>query len=102
MRSLRALAWTEALTRMAPTGVSDELYAEAREQFSDRELSTLTFRVMGINAWNRANVASPLRRGLLLGPDAGARQNKLARPGADVQRLPSLAGRRTHSRFGVA
>jgi len=52
-----ALALTEALTQIAPTGVSDELYAELREQFSERELSTLTFRVMGINAWNRVNVA---------------------------------------------
>jgi AhpD family alkylhydroperoxidase len=52
-----ALAWTEALTRIAPTGISDELYADVREQFSEKELSTLTFRVMGINAWNRANVA---------------------------------------------
>jgi len=52
-----ALAWTEALTQMAPTGISDELYAEMREHFSEKELSTLTFRVMGINAWNRANVA---------------------------------------------
>lgn len=56
-RERAALAWTEALTRIAPTGVSDELYAEVREQFSEKELSTLTFRVMGINAWNRANVA---------------------------------------------
>ena len=52
-----ALALTEALTRIAPEGVSDELYAEAREQFSDKELSTLIFRIMVINAWNRANVA---------------------------------------------
>lgn len=52
-----ALALTEALTQIAPTGISDELYAEAREQFSEKELSTLTFRVMGINAWNRVNVA---------------------------------------------
>jgi AhpD family alkylhydroperoxidase len=52
-----ALAWTEALTRMEPTGISDQLYAEAREQFTEKELSTLTFRVMGINAWNRINVA---------------------------------------------
>jgi AhpD family alkylhydroperoxidase len=52
-----ALTWTEALTQIAPTGISDELYAEVREQFSEKELSTLTFRVMGINAWNRANVA---------------------------------------------
>lgn len=52
-----ALAWTEALTQLAPTGVSDELYAQLREEFSEKELSTLTFRVMTINAWNRANVA---------------------------------------------
>lgn len=56
-RERAALAWTEALTQMAPTGVPDELYAEVREQFSERELSTLTFVVMAINAWNRVNVA---------------------------------------------
>jgi AhpD family alkylhydroperoxidase len=52
-----ALAWTEALTRMDPTGVSDELFAELREHFSEKELAALTFRVMGINAWNRLHVA---------------------------------------------
>ena len=52
-----ALAWTEALTQIAPTGISDELYDEVREHFSEKELSTLTFRVMCINAFNRANVA---------------------------------------------
>ena len=52
-----ALAWTEALTRIAPDGIADDLYAQVREQFSDRELSALTFRVAGINAWNRVNVA---------------------------------------------
>ncbi len=52
-----ALALTEALTEIAPGGISDPLYAELREQFSEKELSTLIFRVAGINAWNRANVA---------------------------------------------
>jgi alkylhydroperoxidase family enzyme len=56
-RERAALAWTEALTRIAPEGVSDALYAEAREQFSEEELSTLTFRVTAINGWNRMNVA---------------------------------------------
>ena len=56
-RERAALAWTEALTRLAPTGIADELYAGMREQFSEKELSTLTFRVMTINAWNRVNVA---------------------------------------------
>jgi AhpD family alkylhydroperoxidase len=52
-----ALAWTEALTDIGPESVSDELYAEAREHFSEKELATLTFRVAAINAWNRPNVA---------------------------------------------
>jgi AhpD family alkylhydroperoxidase len=60
-----ALALTEALTHLAPTGVSDELYAELREQFSEKELSTLAFRVMGINAWNRVNVAFRHKPGAL-------------------------------------
>jgi AhpD family alkylhydroperoxidase len=52
-----ALALTEALTQMAPSGISDELYAEVRELFNEKELSMLVFRVMSVNAWNRANVA---------------------------------------------
>lgn len=59
-----AMAWTEALTRIAPTGVADELYAGMLEHFSEKELSTLTFRVMAINAWNRANVAFRTAPGL--------------------------------------
>jgi AhpD family alkylhydroperoxidase len=56
-RERAALAWTEALTRLAPEGVSDALYAEVREQFGERELSDLTFLVMAINGWNRASIA---------------------------------------------
>lgn len=52
-----ALALTEALTQIAPTGICDELYAELREQFNEQELSTLIFRVAAINAWNRVNIA---------------------------------------------
>lgn len=56
-RERAALAWTEALTRLAPEGISDTLYAEVREQFDDTALSDLTYQVMLINAWNRAGVA---------------------------------------------
>ncbi|MFT7772543.1 carboxymuconolactone decarboxylase family protein [Roseateles sp.] len=56
-RERTALAWTEALTCIAPEGVSDALYAEASEQFSQEELATLTWRVAAINGWNRMNVA---------------------------------------------
>ena len=52
-----ALAWTEALTHIDATGVSDTAYEDARAQFSEQELSELTFRVVAINGWNRMNVA---------------------------------------------
>jgi AhpD family alkylhydroperoxidase len=52
-----ALAWTEALTRIDPAGVSDAAYDEACQHFSEEELSQLTFRVAAINGWNRMNVA---------------------------------------------
>jgi AhpD family alkylhydroperoxidase len=56
-RERAALAWTEALTQLPPHGVSDDLYAQVREQFSEKELTELTYTVMAINAWNRVNVA---------------------------------------------
>ena len=52
-----ALGWTEALTRLAPEGVSDAIYGDARGHFSAEELSQLTFRVVAINGWNRMNAA---------------------------------------------
>ncbi|WP_151633435.1 carboxymuconolactone decarboxylase family protein [Noviherbaspirillum aerium] len=55
-RERAALDWTEALTRISPKGVSDDVYEFARTQFSEKELSDLTFLVMSINAWNRVNV----------------------------------------------
>jgi len=56
-RERAALAWTEVLTQLPPHGVSDEIYAHVREQFSEKELTDLTYAVMTINAWNRINVA---------------------------------------------
>jgi len=56
-RERAALAWTEALTRIPEHGIPDELYERVRSQFSEKELSDLTFQIMVINAWNRANVA---------------------------------------------
>ncbi len=56
-RERAALAWTEALTQLAPQGVPDEVYARVRTQLTDKEISDLTFHVMAINAWNRLNIA---------------------------------------------
>ncbi|RDK00056.1 carboxymuconolactone decarboxylase family protein [Paraburkholderia lacunae] len=56
-RERAALVWTEALTTLAELGVPDDIYERVRTQFSEKELSDLTYEVMSINAWNRANVA---------------------------------------------
>lgn len=55
-RERAALEWTEALTKIPAQGVPDELFQHVRTQFSDKELSDLTFVVMSINAWNRINI----------------------------------------------
>ncbi|HEY1066171.1 MAG TPA: carboxymuconolactone decarboxylase family protein [Pirellulales bacterium] len=55
-RERAALAWTEAVT-MIREGVSDEVFAEVREQFNDKELADLTLVVTAINAWNRVAIS---------------------------------------------
>jgi AhpD family alkylhydroperoxidase len=56
-RERAALAWTEALTLVAQTHVPDEVYDEARRQFSEEELVKLTVAVATINAWNRIAIS---------------------------------------------
>ena len=55
-RERAALAWTEALT-MLPNGVSDEVYAEATREFSEKKLTYLTSAIASINVWNRFGAA---------------------------------------------
>jgi AhpD family alkylhydroperoxidase len=55
-RERAALAWTEALTLLA-SGVSDEVYAQASAEFSEKELAYLTSAVASINVWNRFGAA---------------------------------------------
>ncbi|HKE80393.1 MAG TPA: carboxymuconolactone decarboxylase family protein [Solirubrobacteraceae bacterium] len=57
-RERAALAFTEAVTRIGPHGVPDEIYDAAAEQFSEAELGALLFLVMVSNAWNRLAVTS--------------------------------------------
>lgn len=56
-RERAAFAWTEAVTQISHGGVSDALYAQAREQFSEEELVKLTMVVAMINTWNRLSVS---------------------------------------------
>ncbi|WP_427307611.1 carboxymuconolactone decarboxylase family protein [Cupriavidus sp. H39] len=56
-RERAALAWTEAVTQLSAQGVPDDVYERVRTQYSEKELSDLTFLVGTINTWNRLNVA---------------------------------------------
>ena len=55
-RERAALAWTEALTQITH-GVSDELYADVRTEFSETELAYVSSAVGLINMWNRLGAA---------------------------------------------
>jgi AhpD family alkylhydroperoxidase len=55
-RERAALAWVEALTRIAG-GVPDDLYDEARKEFAEKELVDLTWAAAAINAWNRVAIS---------------------------------------------
>jgi len=58
-RERAALAWTEALTRMAAAPVEAGLYAQLQASFSEAEIANLTAAIAAINAWNR--IAGALR-----------------------------------------
>lgn len=52
-----ALAWTEAVTKIAETHAPDEEFATVRAIFSDQELADLTWAIAAINAWNRVAIS---------------------------------------------
>jgi AhpD family alkylhydroperoxidase len=56
-RERAALAWAEAVTLVAEGHVPDEVYEEARQQFSEEELVNLTMTLVTINSWNRLAIA---------------------------------------------
>ena len=56
-RERAALAWTEAVTLLSESHVPDDVYTQAREQFSEGEMVDLTIAVTTINSWNRLAVS---------------------------------------------
>ena len=56
-RERAALAWTEALTLVTQGHVSDDVYEEAREHFSEKELVDLSYAIIAINSRNRLAIA---------------------------------------------
>jgi len=52
-----ALAWTEAVTRVADTHIPDDVFERVRQQFTEKELADLTLAIVTINGWNRLAIA---------------------------------------------
>ena len=55
-RERAALAWTEALTDVAASGVPHDVYDRAVAEFGEEGLVALTIAIVAINGWNRLNV----------------------------------------------
>jgi AhpD family alkylhydroperoxidase len=55
-RERAALAFTEAVTLIANQRVPEDIYEQARQQFSDEELVKLMIAIVTINAWNRFTI----------------------------------------------
>lgn len=56
-REQAALAWTEAITRIADGHAPDDAYRQVRARFNDKELADLTLVIATINSYNRLNIA---------------------------------------------
>jgi AhpD family alkylhydroperoxidase len=56
-RERAALAWAEAVTCVAETGVPDEAFQAARTVFAERELVDLTIAIGLMNAYNRMAIS---------------------------------------------
>jgi AhpD family alkylhydroperoxidase len=52
-REQAAIAWTEILTRLSNTTVSDTDYQAVRQEFTEQEIGHLTTVIGVINVWNR-------------------------------------------------
>jgi len=55
-RERAALAWTEALTRLAETRAPDDVYAQLEAEFTPQEQVKLTMLINVINSFNRFGV----------------------------------------------
>ncbi|NHQ83593.1 carboxymuconolactone decarboxylase family protein [Chromobacterium vaccinii] len=51
-----ALAWAEALTRVASGHPEEALRAELARHFDDKEIVDLTWAIVAINGWNRVSI----------------------------------------------
>lgn len=69
-RERAALAWTEAVTKVAETHVPDDVYEKVRKHFAEKELADLTLAIATINAWNRLAISARAEPGTYQVPKA--------------------------------
>ncbi|MBZ5696149.1 MAG: carboxymuconolactone decarboxylase family protein [Acidobacteriia bacterium] len=55
-RERTALEWTEAVTLISGSHISDEVYERVTKQFNPEELANLTLAIVAINGWNRLSI----------------------------------------------
>ncbi len=63
-----ALAWTDALTRVAETRAPDDVYEALKPHFSEKAIVDLTVLIGMINLWNRLAI------GMRYVPDGAVRR----------------------------
>jgi AhpD family alkylhydroperoxidase len=56
-RERASLEWTEELTRISESEVSDELFKRVSTHFNKEELAALTLAIIAINGWNRLAIS---------------------------------------------
>lgn len=56
-RERAALAWVDAVTRVADTHVPDDVFQVVSSQFTEAEIVKLTVLIGTINAWNRVAIS---------------------------------------------
>ena len=62
-RERAAFEWAEAVTKLNGARVPDDVYAVASKEFTEEELVDLTIAVIGINSFNRVNIAFGIEAG---------------------------------------
>jgi AhpD family alkylhydroperoxidase len=56
-REKAALEWTEELTQISTSDVSDDVFARVSQFFTQEELAALSLAIVAINGWNRLAIS---------------------------------------------
>jgi AhpD family alkylhydroperoxidase len=77
-RERAAFAWAESVTKVSETHVPDDVFALARQQFSEEELVKLTLAIVTINGWNRFAISFRSEPGVYQPPQKKAQKREPA------------------------